>query len=449
MPDKDGTPADSGETLVPEPRRRFAGTDCPLDYHRLAIGVGVGPGPANKVLFMQSTDELYSLPHGRLAKWLVAPGHETPDEIRVALVGTLFGTLPIFLGGVSNTIAVAWVLSWRHPAWPFRLWLFAEILVCAVRLCVLFVARRRATQALSTPTDLHILLAPLWGATVGYGAFVSAVSGDWVAATLSFLSAAAMVGGICFRNFAAPRLVAVMIFCSLGPCCLGALLAGEPVLLLTLLQIPFYMFAMSVAAQRLNAMLISTMKAERENSHRARHDGLTGLLNREGLFKAAGPNGTPLVRAGMTLLYLDLDGFKLVNDAYGHEAGDMLLIQVATRLRALASPAALVARMGGDEFVIVDKIAEGQAPQELATAIARAIEQPFELSPELEITIGASVGIANFRAEDTNIDAVLRLADTAMYDAKRNKRQGRRHDDGGPKQATTAVDAGLSAQSAD
>jgi diguanylate cyclase (GGDEF)-like protein len=397
---------------------------------------------------MQGTQKNYSLPRGRLANWLAAPGQETPRDIRVALVGTLFGTLPIFFGGVSNTIAVAWVLASRHPTWPFRLWLGAEILICTVRLCVLFIARRRAAQGRSTPTDLYVLLAPLWGVTVGYGAFVSAVSGDWVAATLSFLSAAAMVGGICFRNFAAPRLVAVMIFCSLGPCCIGALLAGEPVLLLTLLQIPFYMFAMSVAAQRLNGMLISTMKAERENSHRARHDALTGLLNREGLFKAASTGGTSLAGTGMTLLYLDLDGFKPVNDAFGHEAGDLLLIQVAARLRRLASHQALVARMGGDEFVIVDKVADCAAAQELATAIARAIEQPFELAPGRVVTIGASVGIAALKADDTDIDAVLRLADTAMYDAKRKKRNAPKLDGQTPPFATNAIDVDLSAQDA-
>jgi diguanylate cyclase (GGDEF)-like protein len=400
------------------------------------------------VLLVQSTQKIYSLPRGRLAQWLAAPGQETPHEIRVALVGTLFGTLPIFFGGVLNTIAVAWVLAYRHPTWPFRLWLGAEVTVCAIRLCVLAVSRYRATRGRTTPTDLYLLLAPLWGATVGYGAFVSAVSGDWVAATLSFLSAAAMVGGICFRNFAAPRLVAVMIFCSLGPCCLGALLAGEPVLLLTLLQIPFYMFAMSVAAKRLNGMLITTMKAERENSHRARHDALTGLLNREGLFKATGPRDTPPVRAGMTLLYLDLDGFKPVNDAHGHEAGDRLLIQVATRLRALASQQALVARMGGDEFVIVDRIANGQPQQDLAEAVARAIEQPFELSPGLVVTIGASVGIATVSADDTDIDAVLRLADTAMYDAKRNKKIGQRLDRQYSKPAGIVDDVDLSQQDA-
>ncbi|WP_144635417.1 sensor domain-containing diguanylate cyclase [Bordetella genomosp. 13] len=364
----------------------------------------------------------YSLPRGRLARWLTAPGQATPHEIRVALVGTLFGTLPIFFGGVFNTVAVAGVLFYRHPTLPFRLWLIAEIIVCLIRWCVLVVSRRRAEQGRPTPTDLYILLAPVWGATVGYGAFVSAVSGDWVASTLSFLSAAAMVGGICFRNFAAPRLVVVMIVFSLGPCCLGALLAGEPVLLLTLLQVPFYLFAMGAAARRLNGMLITTMTAEREHSHRARHDALTGALNREGLSKALEQRGAEPGKKDMTLLFLDLDGFKPVNDAYGHEAGDMLLMQVALRLRALASPQALVARMGGDEFVVVDEVWEGQAQQDLAAAIAESIRHPFSLSHGVVASVGVSIGSASVKWDGTDIDTALRLADTAMYEAKRTKK---------------------------
>ncbi|GAB7538363.1 diguanylate cyclase [Burkholderia sp. 22PA0099] len=373
---------------------------------------------------MQSRTEVYSLPRGRLARWLAEPGQDMPPEIRVALVGTLFGTLPIFFGGVFNTIAVAWALESRHPSLPFRIWLIGEILICAIRLVVLVLSRRRALQHRDTPTDLYLNLAPLWGASVGYGAFISALSGDWVAATLSFLSAAAMVGGICFRNFAAPRLVAVMIVLSLGPCALGSLLSGEKVLWLSLIQIPFYLFAMSVAARRLNAMLISTMKAERENNHRAHHDMLTGLLNRAGLFQAANGKVRTRMRAGMTLFYLDLDGFKPVNDAYGHEAGDMLLAQVAERLRRLAGKDALVARMGGDEFVIVDECDAYGTPRDFARTIALEIAKPIELGGDIVATVGASVGIAPVTARDTDIDTLLRIADAAMYDAKRNNKRG-------------------------
>ncbi|WP_250437155.1 GGDEF domain-containing protein [Caballeronia sp. ATUFL_F2_KS9A] len=362
---------------------------------------------------MEQQTEVFTLPRGRAATWLLHAGADIPRAIRVALVGSLFGTLPIFAGGVLNTVAVAWVLDSRHPTPAFHIWLALEIAVCLVRLVVLVVARRRARERKSTLTDTYVLLAPLWGATVGYGALVSVLSGDWVAATLSFLSAAAMVGGICFRNFGAPRLVAVMIFLSLGPCCIGAVLSGEPTLWLTLLQIPFYLFAMSAAAWRLNGMLVSTMKAEQENDRRARHDELTGLLNRAGLFRAvrsSAPEHT-------ALLYLDLDGFKAINDAHGHEIGDTLLALVARRLRHLSGEGSLVARLGGDEFVIVTP---PQAdPLALADVIVRELSKPFVTDAGAMLEIGVSIGVAMFDHHHDELDGVLRDADNALYEAKR------------------------------
>ncbi|WP_250455558.1 GGDEF domain-containing protein [Caballeronia sp. ATUFL_M2_KS44] len=370
---------------------------------------------------MDLQTESFTLPRGRAATWLLHAGPDIPRAIRVALVGSLFGTLPIFAGGVFNTIGVAWVLQTRHPSFAFDIWLALEVAVCLARLAVLIVARRRARAGKSTLTDAYVLLAPLWGATVGYGALVSVLSGDWVAATLSFLSAAAMVGGICFRNFGAPRLVAAMIFLSLGPCCIGALLSGEPTLLLTLLQIPFYLFAMSAAAWRLNGMLVSTMKAEQENDRRARHDELTGLLNRAGLFQAVRYrmlHGRAHDRAYDALLYLDLDGFKAINDACGHEVGDTLLALVARRLRHLTGEDALVARLGGDEFVIVAP--PSIDPLALADLLVVELGKPFHAEGDGALTIGASIGIAMFDRNHTELDGVLRDADNALYAAKRS-----------------------------
>jgi diguanylate cyclase len=365
---------------------------------------------------MDLQTEVFTLPRGRVATWLAHAGNDIPHAIRVALVGSLFGTLPIFAGGVFNTVLVAWVLARRHPTLAFHIWLALEIAVCLVRLIVLIIARRRARERKSTLTDFYLMLAPLWGATVGYGALVSVLSGDWVAATLSFLSAAAMVGGICFRNFGAPRLVAVMIVLSLGPCCIGAVLAGEPTLWLTLLQIPFYLFAMSAAAWRLNGMLVSTMKAEQENDRRARHDELTGLLNRAGLFAAMRSRESG-VFTGTALLYLDLDGFKAVNDAWGHKVGDTLLALVALRLRELSGKDALVARLGGDEFVILTP--PETDPLALADVIVRELAEPFRADGKLTLNIGASVGVALFECDLDELDGVLRDADNALYEAKR------------------------------
>src|SRR3546814_19187635 len=116
--------------------------------------------------------------------------------------------------------------------------------------------------------------------------WISDVCSSDLAATLACLSSAAMVGGIAFRNFAAPRLVALMILLSLGPCAVGGAMSGQPILLVAPFQIPFYLVSMTIAAFRLNRMLVATIRAEQANRHRARHADLPCLLNRQGQLKS-------------------------------------------------------------------------------------------------------------------------------------------------------------------
>jgi len=218
---------------------------------------------------MQSDEGLYSAPRWRLTRWLAEPGLGVPDDIRAALIVQLYGSLPVFAAGAVNTIAVAAVIAGRKQTAPFIVWLVMEIAICLARLAVLVSAHRRARAHRPTPTDLHLLLAVAWSASVGFGVVASLASGDWVVAMLASLSAAAMVGGICFRNFGAPRLAGTMILLSLGPIIPGAAFAGEPLFYIVYLQVPMYLAAMTAAAFRLNRMLVTTMRAERENSHRA------------------------------------------------------------------------------------------------------------------------------------------------------------------------------------
>jgi hypothetical protein len=214
---------------------------------------------------MQSEVRVYSLPRWRITRWLGDAGPGVPDDVRAALIGGLFGTLPIFAAGVLNTVIVSAAIAARQPTAPFIAWAIFEIAVCLARLMVLIVARRAALEHRKTPTDVYLLLGVAWSGSVGYGVIVSLTSGDWVVATLACLSAAAMVGGICFRNFGAPRLAGTMILISAGPCVAGAALAGEPLLYVMFVQAPMYCFAMTAAAFKLNKMLIATMRAEREN----------------------------------------------------------------------------------------------------------------------------------------------------------------------------------------
>lgn len=160
---------------------------------------------------------------------------------------------------------------------------------------------------------------------------------------------------------------------------------------------------------------------ERQASHGARHDPLTGLPNRNAL----GETLSALLESGngqVCMVFIDLDGFKDVNDTYDHETGDRLICAVAAGLSCLAGRNASVSRIGGDEFVV---LLHGNDPLEDARRFsARVISflgQPFNLDGRLA-TVGASIGIAVAAAGSMLPGELLRRADVAMYRAKETGR---------------------------
>jgi diguanylate cyclase (GGDEF)-like protein len=156
-----------------------------------------------------------------------------------------------------------------------------------------------------------------------------------------------------------------------------------------------------------------------EVTHRAFHDGLTGLPNRTSLMDRLDRVITSGSGATAALLLLDLDGFKSVNDSLGHHAGDLLLDQVAQRLRGLVRDGDTVARLGGDEFAVLVRD-EPSVARALAARIHKRLGQPFQIDGE-SVHIGASVGIALYPNHADEASDLLRRADAAMYHAKRHR----------------------------
>jgi len=153
--------------------------------------------------------------------------------------------------------------------------------------------------------------------------------------------------------------------------------------------------------------------------HQAAHDGLTGLANRTRVFEQAEQVIARCRRAGSApaALYVDLDGFKFVNDTLGHQAGDDLLRMVAGRMTSCLRPTDTVGRLGGDEFIVVLDNAE-EAAVHVASRILDALRAPFKLPghDDVEVTVTASIGIATGLYQ--NPAPLFRDADQALYHAK-------------------------------
>ena len=161
--------------------------------------------------------------------------------------------------------------------------------------------------------------------------------------------------------------------------------------------------------------------AERELEHRASHDPLTGLANRHRLQLELQRAIEHAERTAgqLAILYLDLDGFKEANDCAGHAAGDRLLQEVARRLQQGLRQSDLVARVGGDEFVVLlPGCRDVDAARLVAENLRNRLRQPFTLG-DGSLLLDASVGTACFPSEGRDARALLAHADSAMYAVKR------------------------------
>src|SRR5690606_35587105 len=156
----------------------------------------------------------------------------------------------------------------------------------------------------------------------------------------------------------------------------------------------------------------------------ARTDPLTGMLDRDAILGEIGDWLDDPALSRFAVLYIDLDRFKVVNDVLGHAAGDELLVAVAQRIEAAVGADGLVARFGGDEFLVICGAADDPGrPQRIAEAILHGIGDGFRIDNE-DFAVTASIGIAHSPQDGGSVQVLLQNADAAMYDSKRRIRNG-------------------------
>jgi cyclic di-GMP phosphodiesterase Gmr len=166
-------------------------------------------------------------------------------------------------------------------------------------------------------------------------------------------------------------------------------------------------------------MDVTERRRQEEGLHeRVRTDLLTGLVNRGALFEAMTRS---LAEDGCGLLFCDLDGFKQVNDRFGHAVGDLVLAEAGARLRGVVGPADLPARFGGDEFVVLCPEGDPQRLAALARSVVERLGEPYA-APEGRVTVGVSVGTAVGGPGDA-ADELIARADRDMYGVKTTRRR--------------------------
>jgi diguanylate cyclase (GGDEF)-like protein len=352
--------------------------------------------------------------------WLFEPAGEVNASGRSFLLGQLLGAPAAAIMGSFCAIVVVAVALLRSGAPVYGVLVALELVLLAARLAEW---RGRAGSArgggAQVPSiDGSVLLSSLWCALQGVSAYTIMSSDDPVMHVLSATLVMALIGPICARNYAAPRFAFLLILLCDLPFVAGAIASREPWLAVVVpITPPFLIGAMQIIGTFHRAMLL-TLAAEARNLHLAQHDALTGILNRQGMDMALSQI-QPQQDRKMALISIDLDGFKQVNDTYGHGAGDLLLIQVTDRIRAELDRDHIFGRMGGDEFMVVIR---DVAPAEVAPLvdglIAAISHRAYDLANGGVARVGASIGFACL-PEDAASTFELRLrADEALYAAK-------------------------------
>lgn len=348
------------------------------------------------------------------------------DAVYMEIVGTLYGTaVPILSVGLGQAI-VGGITAWQTGDTLTSILAAVGVVVAGIRAHYLFAFRRRLAK--SPPLDRSE--ATRWEWRYAFGSIITALIIGVLAGrslTLGDAICSVMEIGIAF-GFGA----GVVSRLSLRPVVAIADLAavGLPVIAVALWQqrdvahvalavfLTIYLTASFEMVRLMYNSILGQMTLKQEFERLARLDPMTGLLNRSvlasDLMQIIAGRGEHTV----AVYAIDLDHFKAANDKFGHSVGDALLKQVAGRLRTLAKEGDLLVRMGGDEFVLVQKLISTLKDAEaMALRVLDVVCAPYCIDGH-DIVIGASIGIALSPADGTSTEVLLSRSDKALYQAK-------------------------------
>ncbi|PPQ45274.1 GGDEF domain-containing protein [Rhodopseudomonas palustris] len=347
-----------------------------------------------------------------------------PDpRIRRELVELLYTSLPqvMAIGVTSVTGALALTLLGDDPG--YAVITFFILVTATAR--VFSLMRYKARAARFTDADV-VRWERLYGAgATAFGLALGALSfralqlgdapGAWIAFGLSMSYCVGMVSRAAIR----PWIILTAAAALLMPTMIAGLMRPELAYKIGAGMLVLFWLTLREASKHLSAAFTERLEAKHRLARQATHDFLTDLPNRAGFLQALSD-----MAGNFTVVAIDLDGFKPINDRHGHHTGDDLLRQVAERLTTCVGADGVAARFGGDEFMLLKPVTSAEQGRDEALALARKavfdLSMPYLLA-DLPVCIGASAGIAVSHAALTggNTAQLLERVDRALYVAKR------------------------------
>jgi diguanylate cyclase (GGDEF)-like protein len=359
---------------------------------------------------------------GFVLRLLLGSLADAPPRVRERMLETI-PTTPLSLAFYTVTLLVICTTTVyvTRATWAW-VWLGLSAALVAWRA----LQPRLKSDALRPFQPLLSVMLPSGLAMISFGvgcAFCLA-TGDIALATMALSGQMGVLAGIATRWAVVPRIaIAVMTVSVLPP--MLVLIAAGGVNLAAALSLGFAAAVIASFIFQNRAALHAAISSGELLRRKAQTDHLTGLANRAELMQrmadacAELPDPSSRVRGrAFAVLFIDLDGFKSVNDSHGHAAGDEILQRVADSLRRVTGPDEVVARIGGDEFVAMLRDADALTARGVADEIIAAISREHRLADGRAVRIGCSVGVCAAPDQGRDPEVLLARADAALYAVK-------------------------------
>jgi diguanylate cyclase (GGDEF)-like protein len=358
-----------------------------------------------------------------LRDWVVR--YRETDDVYKTLVSELHSTLtPTTIMGIT-ILAVGLFAYESLGSTPLLIATIGGAIASLGKIAVSLAHRRADAMKRATVADaarwetLQGLFIFLIAACVGTIATIAFSYRDLSVHILAVALSFGYCAGVTVRISVRPFIAATAIVLAALPATIAIMLYGDKAhWILSLLGVIFLIAAIQ-SMLHVYRTTIRQIRLFLAMEHQARHDPLTGLFNRTALSEAYLGLGT--ADDVLTCVHcFDLDGFKDVNDRFGHAVGDALLAGIAGRLRETLDPPAIAVRIGGDEFVILQPdVRDPSHAEALARRVLDILGAPFQIAGE-EITIGISLGYTMALCGSADLEQMMATADKASYRAKRN-----------------------------